>query len=191
MTLRKLSKQLKMHHSGISERKVQEILNKTEWYQLQNAKFLNKLPLMTIQAKEVQDRHQIDLLDMGKIKISYGQTLYRYILTVMDVFSRYMCLKSLKRKSSVEIAKQLNKIYREHGPPKVLQHDKGTEFKGAVKILMRSLQVKIIESSAYHPQSQGKVGRTHRWLRTKIMYDLVKFQGNGVQAPTCIFKSAK
>lgn len=177
---RKLSKRLKMHHSGISERKVQEILNRTEWYQLQNAKFLNKPPLMTIQAKEVQDRHQIDLLDMGKMKISYGQALYRYILTVMDVFSRYMWLKPLKRKSSVEIAKHLNKIYREHGPPKVLQHDKGTEFKGAVKILMTSLQVKIIESSAYHPQSQGKVERTHRWLRKKIMYDLVKFQRNGV-----------
>lgn len=89
---------------------------------------------MTIQAKEVQDRHQIDLL--GKMKISYGQALYRYILTVMDVFSRYMWLKPLKRKSSVEIAKHLNKIYREHGPPKVLQHHKGTEFKGALKILI-------------------------------------------------------
>lgn len=50
---------------------------------------------MTIQAKEVQDRHQIDLLDMGKMKISYGQALYPYILTVMDVFSRYIWLKPL------------------------------------------------------------------------------------------------
>lgn len=98
----------------------------------------------------------------------------------MDVFSRYMWLKPLKRKSSVEITKHLTKIYREHGPLKVLQHDKGTEFKGVVKILMTSLQVKIIESSPYHPQSQGNVERTHRWLRKKIIYDLVKFQGNGV-----------
>lgn len=113
---------------------------------------------------------------MGKMK----KLSYRYILTVIDVFSRYMWLKPLKRNSSFEIAKHLYKIYCEHGPPKVLQHDQGTEFKGAVKILMRSLQVKIIESSPYHHQSLAKIERTHRWLRKKIMYGLVKFQRKGV-----------
>lgn len=67
-----------------------------------------------------------------------------------------------------------------HGPPRVLQHDQVREFKGAVRRLMESLQVRIIESSPYHPQSQGKVERTNRVLRKKIMYDLVTCQRKGV-----------
>lgn len=71
-------------------------------------------------------------------------------------------------------------IYSEHGPPKVLLHDRGKEFKGAVRKLMESLQVKIIQSSPYHPQREGKVERSHRVLRKKIMYDLVNYQQGGV-----------
>lgn len=117
---------------------------------------------------------------MGKWKISQGRFTYRYILTVLDVFSRYTWLRPLKGKHSSEIAKHLDDIYSEHGPPQVLQHDQGREFKGAVQRLMESMQVRIIQSSPYHPQSQGKVERTHRVLRKKIMYDLVNFQQRGV-----------
>ena len=62
----------------------------------------------------------------------------------------------------------------------VIQHDQGKEFKGAVKKLMDSLHVKIIQSSPHHPQSRGKVARSHRVLRKKIMYDLVQYQKGGV-----------
>ena len=76
---------------------------------------------------------------------------YRYILTVIDVFSRYVWLRPLKGKHSAEISRHLEDIFNEHGPPKVIQHDQGKEFKGAVKKLMDSLNVKIIQSSPYHP----------------------------------------
>ena len=62
--------------------------------------------------------------------------------TFTDVFSRYVWLRP-------EIARQLQDIYNDHGLPKV--HDQGKEFKGAVKNFMESLQVKIIQSSPYHP----------------------------------------
>lgn len=57
---------------------------------------------------------------------------------------------------------------------------KGKSSKVLQKKLMDSLQVKIIQSSPYHPQSQGKVERSHRLLRKKIMYDLVQYQKGGV-----------
>ena len=38
----------------------------------------------------------------------------------------------------------------------------------------------MTKSRAYHPQSQGKVERSHRTLRKKINYDLVKQGGKGV-----------
>ena len=43
------------------------------------------------------------------------------------------------------------------------------------------LRLKIVNSGAYHPQSQGKVGRSHRYLRDKIQVDLRKNGENWVK----------
>lgn len=99
----------------------------------------------------------------------HGKT-FRYILTVQDIFSRYVWLRPLTGKGSKLVAKELQELYCEVGPPKVLECDNGGEFKKAVEQLCRKLEVKIVRSSPYHPQSQGKVERSHRTLRKKIMY---------------------
>ena len=38
----------------------------------------------------------------------------------------------------------------------------------------------MIKSKPYHPQSQGKVERSHRRLRKKIKYDSIKLGKKGV-----------
>lgn len=63
---RRLNKHLNEQYSGTSERKVQRILDSSKRYQLHKARFGNKPIPRPIRAKEVQDRHKIDLLDMGK-----------------------------------------------------------------------------------------------------------------------------
>ena len=84
-----------------------------------------------------------------------GET-FRYILTVQDVFSSYICLRPLTRKTSKLVADHLSTLYREFGPPRVLQCDNGGEFKKSVESLCKNLEVKILRGSPYHPQSQGK-----------------------------------
>ena len=81
---------------------------------------------------------------------------------------------------SKNVADELRSIYLEHGPPRVIQCDQGGEFKGAVKELCRQLGIKIICSSPYHPQSQGKVERSHRALRSKMEYDIIQMGSKGV-----------
>ena len=49
-----------------------------------------------------------------------------------------------------------------------------------VEKLCRVLGVKIIRSFPYHPQSQGKVERSHRSLRKKITFDLLNLSNVGV-----------
>ncbi len=178
--VRKLNILLREQYSGISRASVKNILDRSRRYQLHKATFRNKAIPKSIKAKAVQDRHQVDLVDMGEWRVKYGRVTYRYILTVIDVFSRYVWLRPLKGKHSLEISRHLEDIYSEHGLPKGIQHDRGKEFKGAVKKLMDSLHVKRIQSSPYHPQSQGKVERSHCVLRKKIMYDLVQYQKGGV-----------
>ena len=127
------------------------------------------------------ERHQIDLVDMKDEGVEYGGIVYRYILTLQDVFSRFLWLRPLSRKKSTVIAHELMKVYREHGPPKILQCDNGGEFKGNTKRACKDVGVKIVNSPAYHPQSQGKVERSHRTLRDKIRFDMLKEGANWVR----------
>lgn len=46
--------------------------------------------------------------------------------------------------------------------------------------MCRSLNIKIIRGSAYYPQSQGKVERSHRTLQKKIAFDLNNLSNVGV-----------
>ena len=108
-----------------------------------------------------------------------GQTL-RYILTVQDVFSCYVWLQALPNKASKNVALALSELYMEVGPPKVLQADNGGEFKKAIEKLCKKLAVKIVRSSPYHPQSQGKVERS----RKKIAFDLAHLNRNGINWAT-------
>ena len=52
--------------SGLSRKKVQEILNNDKCHFKRNAKVCNKATLKPILARDVQTRHQIDLMDLGK-----------------------------------------------------------------------------------------------------------------------------
>ena len=108
-----------------------------------------------------------------------GKT-YHYILTVQDVFSRCVWLRPLTKKTSHQVARKLSKLYSEVGSPRVIQSDNGGEFKKAVEKLCHTLGIKIIRGSPYHPQPQGKVERSHRSLRRKIAFGLLRFSKVGV-----------
>ena len=69
-----------------------------------------------------------------------GQTL-RYILTVQDVFSRYVWLRALPNKARKNVALALSELYMEVGPPKVLQ--------GKVERSHRALRKKIAFDMAH------------------------------------------
>lgn len=59
------------------------------------------------------------------------------------------------------------------------QSDQGPEFKGVVRTVCETLNVRIIKSSAYSPQTQGKDERSHRTWKEKIKFDLINNNNNG------------
>ena len=104
------------------------------------------------------DHIQVDLVDMQVCPVESGGKTFRYILVVLDVFSWYLIfLRALQHKSSTEIASHVLQLISDIGPPKRVQSDQGTEFKGVVKQIMKAFKVHVIHSRPYHPQSQGKV----------------------------------
>ena len=94
---------------------------------------------------------------MRKQAVSCRGQRHQYTLTIQDVFSTYLWLRSLTYKTSKVVSKALGDLYIEVGLPKVLQSYRGGEFKKWVKKLFKNLNVKMIQSRLYHPQSQENV----------------------------------
>lgn len=62
--------------------------------------FSNKGPKKIIQAKQIFERLQIDLVDLSRKPAFQNDIEYHYVLVVIDIFSRYMFLRPLTSKSA-------------------------------------------------------------------------------------------
>ena len=160
--------ELQRNVGGVSEQLVQNIINKERKMQLLNVRFTNKPIHRPVTARFVHQRHQIDIVSMSRVK--YKGIQQRYVL---DVFSRYVWLRALPRKSSKAVTKAVETIYEEHGPPKTVQSDNGGEFKGEFDRYLDHHGIDHARSRAYNPQAQGKVERSHRSLKKLIHYDMI------------------
>ena len=136
-----------------------------------------------VTAKQVQSQHQIDLIELSKHLVKHNGKVYKYTLSVIDLFGRFLWLVPMERKSGREVVPLLRPVYDEHehdGPLDRLQTDRGHEFQGKLRSLCTH-KIKLIKSRPYHPQSHIKVERSHRRLiRTKIVYELINLGKNGV-----------
>ena len=72
---------------------------------------------------------QLDLVDMRSQVVEYNGKSYRYILSLIDIFSRFHWLVPLQRKFASHVAFHLNRTFTGHEPPDRLQTDNGVEFK--------------------------------------------------------------
>ena len=76
-------------------------------------------------AKQVDDIWAADLVDMSSF--SRSNKGYRYLLTVINVYSKYGWIMPLKTKTGKEVAQAFRKLFHS-GHPSRLWTDKGTEF---------------------------------------------------------------
>ena len=173
---KKIKKRLISSFASVSQQRIQCELNRDPAQQRRYPSFKNMAPLRPVKASSVMIRNQIDLVDLRNIAITIDDQKFQWVLSVMDLYSRFVWLRALQSKSSDEVAIKLRDIYIEFGTPKFVQSDQGREFKGAVEKLCRSLNIKIIHSSAYHPQSQGKIERSNRTWKQKLQDDLLHLE---------------
>ncbi|KAF9761072.1 Transposon Tf2-11 polyprotein [Nosema granulosis] len=117
-----------------------------------------------ILAKRLMERLMIDLIDMKKYKEE--NVGYSWILTIIEVYSKFSWVFPLKTKTGKEVAETLESFfYRFTGPPTILQSDNGKEF---INSEMTALQEKFSfvfkHSRPRHPQTQGQVERFNQTL---------------------------
>ena len=135
--------------TSIPERAIQHFLNKDEIHMQLNARFKTVTPFTPVKAKLPHKRLQIDLMDMSK----ESDRGFKYILTTLDVFSRFVWLYALKRKKSSLVASKLEYFFSIFGITQIVQSDQGGEILGKVTSLLKRLNIKKVRSRPYHPQS--------------------------------------
>ena len=111
-------------------------------------------------SKNVDDIWSADLVEM--IPYARYNKGYRYLLTVIDVFSKYGWIIPLKTKAGAAVTNAFKDLFKENVPPTRLWTDKGTEFynKSMKELLARK---KVI---LYSTHNVGKAVVVERWNRT-------------------------
>ena len=95
---------------------------------------------------------------------------YKYILDIVDHFSKYTNSFLLNTKNAYEIYPLIKNFMNTYGYPKYLITDNGTEFKNKlIKSLCDSNNVKFIHGLPYRPHSQGVVEHVHRIIKKGLL----------------------
>ena len=101
---------LKGKYTCFGERKVRKFIRNDKILSKINARFTNKPPLKTVQASRVFEKVQVDLITIKNNIVEYNGRNYRYILSLIDVLSRYTICKQLLNKSGREVRKAMEEI---------------------------------------------------------------------------------
>lgn len=124
--------------------------------------------------KGLDETFQTDLVEM--IPYSKFNRGYRYILVVIDTFSKYVWVEPVKTKSGIDVSKAMQKIFsRNNRIPKNLMSDFGREYYNQnFKKLME--KYKIHHYSSFSSKKSSIVERVNRTLKS-LMWKEFSFQG--------------
>ncbi|GBO35578.1 hypothetical protein AVEN_36163-1 [Araneus ventricosus] len=149
--------------SGLKEDRVRKFLSGEDPYSLHfpvRYKFQRRKTI----AYGLNELWQSDLVDLQKLsRFNRG---YRYIITIIDVMSRYLRAFPIKDKKASTIAKVFRKVFKEVRP-KNIQTDKGSEYHNkTVRDLFKKHNI-----HHYSTKSEAKCAileRAHKTLQNKM-----------------------
>jgi len=108
--------------------------------------------------RNIDDIWAADLVDMQPFS-EYNDGV-KYLLSVIDIFSKYGWMRSLKRKTGEEVAAAFKSIFKLGRKPKKLWVDKGREFYNKdVRGILR-------KTTMYSTENEEKSSVVERWNRT-------------------------
>ena len=92
MGSRKTFNSISIVFTVVSERKIQTYINDLQISQQLHPKFINKQPLKPVTSHGVIDQIQMDFFDMQNSPVENNGKIFKYVLIVLDVFSRFIFL---------------------------------------------------------------------------------------------------
>ena len=143
----------------------------------------NRFDRRHIYSPSIDDTWTADLADFEKYtRVNKG---YRYILVVLDTFSRYAWARPLKHKTGVEVAEAFKDIFRKSGRKcKKLFCDRGTEFyntnlrrvlqaNGNIELYSTSNEPKAAISERFIRTLRGKIESNYILTQSTVWYDIL------------------
>ena len=151
--------------SGLSRAKVIAWLRKQRTYTTHKPARIH-FPTRSYVTRGLDHQWQADLVEMQPYARENQD--YRYLLTAIDMFSRYAMVRPLKRKTSNEVIAALKSIFAEEGcKPRYLQTDEGMEFES--RAVRAYLQNEGVEQFSVKSQFKAAlVERFNRTLKTRM-----------------------
>jgi hypothetical protein len=169
-----LYEKVSRRYLGISRKMVTDFLNKQSNYQMvtKPLKQTNK----RIYSNGNNKTFYVDLIDMNPY-VSKNKG-YRYIMTVVDAFSKFVMLVALKNKDSKTICDGLNEAVLVRGNniyPKCLISDNGLEFANEdVKNFCIRYGIKQVFGRTHSPKSNALAEITNKLVREGLRVACLK-----------------
>ena len=120
----KLYKKAKEIDQKITLEMVKKFLDEQATSQVTKQVTKNKI-YETIVSPSVRNNYQMDIMYLPNPTLNKN---YKYLLTCIDVYSRYAFAKPLKNKTGDEIFTAFKEMIKEYGSPKNINVDEGKEF---------------------------------------------------------------
>ena len=154
----------------ISHSQIKKWIQKQESYSL-NKGVKKKFQKGRVEVEGIDDQFDIDLASL--IYYADDNDGYKYLLVVIDIFSRYGWVEPLKDKTANEIVKAFDKILQEGRIPKRLHSDAAKDFTS--ERFQKYVKAKNITHFATHTEKHANyVERFIKTLKSKIFKKFTK-----------------
>lgn len=148
----------------LSRYKLRKWLSNQEPYSLQRP-YRRPQNRPNIVVAGIDDQFSADLMDL--VKFAKYNDGYKYVLVVIDVFSKYLWLRKLKDKKGESVARAFESIFKEGRIPNRIRTDKGQDFRA------KKVQSVFRKEGIRHLLAQNEVKasvseRVIKTIKTKI-----------------------
>ena len=158
---------------GITRRETSAFLRRQGDWQISRP--IHKTLNHPILAKCANENWQIDCIDLSLYHNIPPHNNVRYIMTVVDVFSKKVFARAIANQLSITCSNNLQNIMNTNNTtPHFIQTDGGASFQGAFNQLLIANNITHFFTKSHSPTSNGIVERMNAELRKKIREHLVK-----------------
>ena len=155
---------IKRKHPSIRKQDVEAWLRQQPTYTLHKPS-RRHYPRNRVKVSGIDEQWQADLVDMSSLS-KYNKGI-KYLLTCIDVFSKFAWVVPLKNKQGLSLRKAMATIFRTGRRPIKLQTDKGSEFYNRhVKDLLKDKEVHLF--STHNETKASIVERFNRTLKNRM-----------------------
>lgn len=168
-------KVLRKQYLGISRNDVDSFLKTDNALNIHRT--LGEKPIIqSFRPRFPMEHWQMDITHLDRNDIIKQNKNYKYIIVVIDIFSKYVYMYPLKEKSAENVSKVLMKIFLSGDIPSILHSDNAQEFRSATVNAICS-QFNVIQrfGSTYSPQTQGFVENKNKHIKNLLNYYFIKY----------------